>query len=58
MPQKRVWTNASLFEDGTQCTFGHVARVVGNGRVAVGLAVKPDFVRASGLAVKLEPQPF
>jgi hypothetical protein len=50
--QKLFRLYARLPENGAKRTFRHVARVVGNGGVAVACRVEPDFVAAGGLAVE------
>jgi hypothetical protein len=45
--QKLFRLNARLFDDSVERTFGHIARMVGNGGVAVGGGVEPDFMAAS-----------
>ena len=56
--QEGLGIDASLFEDGAQRAFGHVARVVGDGGVAVQRGVEPNFVATSSLAVELQAQRF
>lgn len=54
--QERLGLDTGLLEDGAQCSFGHIAGVVWNRRVAIHCRVEPDFVTARGLPVKLQPQ--
>lgn len=56
--QELFGVDAGLFEDRAQCALGHVAGMVGEGGVAVGGGVVPDFVRAGGLAMELEAGAF
>jgi len=54
--QKILGLDGGLLEDRAQSAFRHLTGVVGNGGVAAGLRVEPDFVRACGLAVEFEAE--
>jgi hypothetical protein len=54
--QKIVGRSARLLEDGTKCTFGHVAGMVGDGGVTLNCRIEPDFMRTARLAVELKAQ--
>ena len=56
--QKVFGINSRLLQDGPKCTFGHIAGMVWNCSVLIRLWVEPDFVAASGLAVKLKAAGF
>ena len=49
-----VGFDSCLFEDRSQCTFRHIARVIRDRRIPVCLFVEPDFVAACGLPVELK----
>ena len=52
--QELIRRNTGLLEDRTKCALGHIARMIGNSSVSVGLCVVPDLVTTSGLAVKIK----
>jgi hypothetical protein len=54
--QKHVSVNAGLLEDGAQRSFGYIARVVGDGGVALERWIEPNLVRAGRLAMKFQAQ--
>lgn len=51
-----VGVDACLPEEGAQGAFGHVARVVGDGGVAIVGGVEPDLVRTGSLTIEGEAQ--
>lgn len=38
--------------------FGHIARMIGNGRVSPSGGIEPDLVTAGCLSIKLKPKGF
>jgi hypothetical protein len=52
--QELIGRNASLFENGSECPFGHIAGMIGNGGVPVAVFVIPDLMTSSGLPIKGE----
>lgn len=56
--QEIVRCDARLFEDGAQGPFRHVARMIGNGRIASRLRIAPDLLAARGLTKKLKTERF
>jgi len=47
--------DTGLPQDGTQCTFRHVSGMVGNGGLAIGLRVVPDFMASGRLSIEGKP---
>ena len=58
LAQKLLRLNPRLLENGPERPFRHIAGMIGNGRVAVGVWVEPDFMATRRLAVELKPQLF
>lgn len=52
------WCDSRLFQNGTEGTFGHVAGMIGNGRVPMRGRVEPNFVTAGSLMVELKSEGF
>lgn len=56
--QEIVRRDAGLLEDGPQGAFRHIAGMIGNRGVPVGLLVVPDLMTADGLAIKGKAECF
>jgi hypothetical protein len=52
--QEFIRVDSPLPQNGSKCALRHFAGVVGNGRIAIRLRIKPDLVTPGGLAIKLE----
>jgi hypothetical protein len=52
MIQKIIRLNPRLFEDLTECAFGHIPIVVRDGGVFTATIVEPNFVTATGLTIE------
>jgi len=52
--EKIAGGNACLLDDGSQCPFRHVSRMVRNGGEPAGFWIAPNFVAARGLAIELK----
>ena len=55
-PQELVRVDAGLFQNCPQRPLRHIARMVGDGGIAVGSGIEPDLVASRGLAIKLKSQ--
>jgi hypothetical protein len=54
-PQEIFWIDSGLPQNRTECSLGHIARMIRDRCVPVRAWAKPDFVAAGGLTVELEP---
>jgi hypothetical protein len=54
LPQKLLHLHPRLFQNGSERTFGHIPRMIGDRGIAVGRGVVPNFVRTGSLSVKLK----
>ena len=52
------WCDSRLFQNGTEGAFGHVAGMIGNGRVAMRGRLEPNLVTACSLTVELKSEGF
>ncbi len=58
LPQKIFQFDTCLFQNSSQCSLRHVAGVIGDGGIAVGLLIVPDLMASARLAVKHEAECF
>ena len=56
--EKLGWCDSRLFQNGTEGAFGHVAGMIGNGRVSMRGRVEPNLVTAGSLTVELKSEGF
>jgi hypothetical protein len=56
--QKHFRFDASLFQDGAQRSFWHIARMVWDGGVAVGCRLMPDLMTTGRLTMELKAERF
>lgn len=56
--EKLGWCDSRLFQNGTEGAFGHVAGMIGNGRVSMRGRVEPNLVTACSLTIELKPEGF
>jgi hypothetical protein len=52
--EKVVRIYARLFQDGAERSFGHVAGMIRDRRIAIGAGVVPDLMTTGGLSIELE----
>jgi hypothetical protein len=50
--QEVINVNSSLPEDGSQCSFRHVPRMIGDGGITIAGFAIPDFMGACRLSIK------
>lgn len=56
LPQEGFRLDVGLLEDGAQRAFRHIAGMIGDGGVTVGLRIEPNLMGARRLTVELEAE--